>query len=485
AKEAIIEVERYDPMNSITQLCVFKIAVMEGNPHRALQAITTLKTLTSERLNNRDLLESEKSPTLFLNLATQFALQYRQRIVAERGLEYLSQVSEDIKETLAALKCLFHLIIPEVCHMPESENKMKQMDRLLIYLNTALLRFAQPFVEEPSILNFRICEADWFRKTAWNLALQSGKHPLRMKEFFMISYKLSLFCPSDQNLLISQKTCLLISAAVDLDQGRRAATTYEQAMLLNQSFEKINKCKHICSLLKQEGNSSHRKCRALLLLYEFEIKSKMHDPSLGSFLQSMWKIPDLERTTLERIAVLAMDKPAHYPTVAQEALKRLLVIHKSKNPMDTLNYSLCTHNLIDLSLLYGVSSTVDCPINEIWCHFRDALRVIAHTDGYPEREILWLMIKSWDIGILMYNWNNFEASEEWASMTLNFLDHLGSLKIHYETQVNLVFIELMEAIIKKKKYGSSEMPQRLEALIALPEDPNLVPSTMMSDHNPQ
>lgn len=46
----------------------------------------------------------------------------------------------------------------------------------------------------------------------------------------VISYQLSLFCPSDQGLLIAQKTCLLVAAAVDLEQGRKATTTYEQVM---------------------------------------------------------------------------------------------------------------------------------------------------------------------------------------------------------------------------------------------------------------
>lgn len=50
-------------------------------------------------------------------------------------------------------------------------------------------------------------------------------------DVLVISYQLSLFCPSDQGLLIAQKTCLLVAAAVDLEQGRKATKTSEQVML--------------------------------------------------------------------------------------------------------------------------------------------------------------------------------------------------------------------------------------------------------------
>lgn len=49
-------------------------------------------------------------------------------------------------------------------------------------------------------------------------------------DVLVVSYQLSLFCPSDQGLLIAQKTCLLVAAAVDLERGRKAPTTYEQVM---------------------------------------------------------------------------------------------------------------------------------------------------------------------------------------------------------------------------------------------------------------
>lgn len=45
------------------------------------------------------------------------------------------------------------------------------------------------------------------------------------------------------------------------------------------------------------------------------------------------------------------------------------------------------------------------------------------------------MIKSWNIGILMYSRNKYESAQRWAGLALDFLGHLGSLKTNYEAKV--------------------------------------------------
>lgn len=50
------------------------------------------------------------------------------------------------------------------------------------------------------------------------------------------------------------------------------------------------------------GDFSGDDCGAMLLLYEFEIKTKTNDPSLYSFLESVWRRPDIESRTLETMA---------------------------------------------------------------------------------------------------------------------------------------------------------------------------------------
>ncbi|XP_058392097.1 testis-expressed protein 11 [Diceros bicornis minor] len=451
AKEAVTEAEQRDPANIFTQFYIFKIAVLEGNSDRALQAITTLENLlTAEEPEENNLLTDRGSTVMLLSLAAQFALENGQQIVAGKALEYLAQYSEDPQQVLTALRCLFRLILPKVSQMPESENKKKEMDRLLTCLNIALLKLAHSFDGEASTSASRTNEAHWFRKIAWNLAVQCDKDPVTMREFFMLSYKLSQFCPSDQVILIAQKTCLLMAAAVDLEQGRKASTTFQQTKLLNRACEQIHKCRDIWNLLKETGDFSNDPCETLLLLYEFEVKAKMNDPFLDGFLESLWELPHLESKTFETIASLAMEMPAYYPSIALKALKRALLLHKKKESIDVMKYSKCMRNLINLLVPEGVLSTELRPPEEVWGYFEDALSLISHTEGYPEMEILWLMIKSWNTGIFLYGRSKYVSAEKWCGLALRFLDHLGSLKRSYETQMNVLYSELMEALDKNK-----------------------------------
>uniref|UniRef100_A0A8C5UW20 Protein ZIP4 homolog n=1 Tax=Microcebus murinus TaxID=30608 RepID=A0A8C5UW20_MICMU len=426
AKEAVTEAERHDPTNIFTQFYIFRIAILEENSDRALQAITTLKNLlTDKELEDNDLLTDRSSPTVLLSLAAQFALENGQQIVAGKALEYLAQHSEDPQEVLTALK-------------------KKEMDRLLTCLNIALQKFGQPFDEETSTLDSRTDEAHWFRKIAWNLAVQSDDDPVTMREFFILSYKLSQFCPSDQVILIAQKTCLLMAAAVDLEQGRKASTTFEQVMLLNRALEQIHKYNDIWNLLKQTGDFSNDPCETLLLLYEFEVKAKMNDPSLDSFLESVWELPHLESKTFETIASLAMEMPAYYPSIAVKALKRALVLHKKQESIDVLKYSTCC------LIIMGHSTDIDSATMSCNSNNCKTCTVFGFQEGYPETEILWLMIKSWNTGIFMYSRSKYVSAEKWCELALRFLDHLGSLKRSYETQMNVLYGKLVEALDKKK-----------------------------------
>lgn len=40
----------------------------------------------------------------------------------------------------------------------------------------------------------------------------------------------------------------------------------------------------------------------ILLLYEFEVRSKLNDPGLEAVLESVWNLPNLDTKTLESIA---------------------------------------------------------------------------------------------------------------------------------------------------------------------------------------
>ncbi|XP_012887068.1 PREDICTED: testis-expressed sequence 11 protein [Dipodomys ordii] len=458
AKLAVLEAERLDPTNIFTQFYVFKIAILENNSDKALQAIAALASvLKQEELRNNDLILSGISPTSLINLAAQFALANGQRVVAGKALEYLAQHSEDPKQALSSLKCLFRLVLPKFSQMPESENKKNEMNRLITYFNTALLKLTQLCDEQQNNRineDNRINEAHWFRKIAWNLAAQSQKEPMIMREFLMASYNLSLLCPSDKVILIAKSTCLLLATSIDLAQGRKAVTTIEENVLLNRVLDQIQKCKVIWNHLKQTGtNFSHHSFEALLLLYEFEAKIKMNDPSLDSFLETMWELPHLDSTILEAIATLAMESPVHYPSIALKALKKALQIHKTKESLNVLKYSKCMHSLIFILLPTRPLTAEFCPLKEIWSHFQDALSFISHNDGYPETEIVWLMTKSWNIGIFMYTKNKLISVEKWCGLALCFLNQLRLLKTRYEIRYynsalrNVDFIKLKYLVI--------------------------------------
>ncbi|KAB0372311.1 hypothetical protein FD755_016103 [Muntiacus reevesi] len=372
AKKAVIEAAQRDPRNIFTQFYIFKVSIVEGNSGRGI--------------NNG------------------------QEIVAVKALENLAKLSEDPQQVLTALKCLLRLFLPRVSQMPESENKKNEMNRLLTYFSTALLHLPQLFEGGAWPLISKINEAHWFRKTAWNLAMQCEKDPLSMREFFVFSYKLSQFCPSDQVILIAQKTCLLMAAAVDLEQGRKASTALEQEIMKYNHRE----CCIFASFL---GDFSGDPCETLLLLYEFEARAKLSDPLLDHFLAPMWELPHLESKTFETIAALAMEMPACYPSIALRALKKALFFYKRKESIDVLRYRL---------------------------------------EGYPEMEIVWLMIKSWNIGIYMYSRRMYVSTEKWCGLSLRLLDYLGSLKSTYETQVNILYSELVEALDKNKGSAFNE-----------------------------
>jgi hypothetical protein len=57
-----------------------------------------------------------------------------------------------------------------------------------------------------------------------------------------------------------------------------------------------------CILAFFTGDFSNDPCETLLLLYEFEVKAKMNDPSLDKFLEPVWELPHLGSKTFETIA---------------------------------------------------------------------------------------------------------------------------------------------------------------------------------------
>ncbi|NWI59750.1 TEX11 protein, partial [Calyptomena viridis] len=436
AKEAVKEAERCDPNSIFTKFSVYKIAVMENDIDKAVEAVFEMGKLAEKSLQHEDKLRVDKNTgTNLLSLAAQIALENDQQIVAIKALEYLSEHLQDCQQLFAALKCLVRLMLSKVM----AENREKRFGN--VFEHTSVLnstfsaahkRLAESFTEEEFTGDMRILEAHWFRKVAWNLAVQFKDSPEKMRDFFVLSFKLSQFCPSDKAVLIAQKTCLLMAAAIDLEMGRQEVAPSEQMEHFSQALQHLQTCKEIWKVLKLTGDFAKDPTDTLLLLYEFEARSKLNDPTLHNFMESVWEQPQTEIKTLEIIASLAMESPARYPVLCKKALKSALNLHRKQAVIDAVKFSKCLHSLINISLPTGLTDLDTCVLQEVWDYFEDALSVVNSTNAYPEMEILWLMTRAWNTGIFQYTVGKYKEAEQWCGLGMRFLNHLGSLKKSYE-----------------------------------------------------
>ncbi|XP_074456758.1 testis-expressed protein 11 isoform X2 [Larus michahellis] len=374
-----------------------------------------------------------------------------QQVVAIKALEYLSEHLQDCQQLFAALKCLVRLMLSKV--MAENEEKRDEdINSMLTYLTLAHKRLAGSFTEEKFTGDTRILDAHWFRKVAWNLAVQFRGYPEKMRDFFLLSFKLSQFCPSDKGVLIAQKTCLLMAAAVDLEMGRQQVTPSKQTELLTQALQHLQVCKEIWKVLKLTGDFAKDPTETLLLLYEFEARSKLNDPTLHDLMESVWEQPQIEVKTLEIIASLAMESPARYPVLCKKALKGALNLHRKQTVIDAEKFSKCLHSLINLSLPTGLTDLDACVLQEVWDYFEDALSVVSSTDAYPEVEILWLMTRAWNTGIFQYTVGKYKEAEQWCGLGMRFLNHLGSLKKSYEGHMIGLYSEVLDKLDRAKGF---------------------------------
>ncbi|NXS55719.1 TEX11 protein, partial [Brachypteracias leptosomus] len=431
AKEAVKEAERCDPNSIFTKFSIYKIAVMEKDTDKAVEAVIEMGKLAEKPSQHEDKLRvDENTGTNLLSLAAQIALESDQQIVAIKALEYLSERLQDCRQLFAALKCLIRLMLSKV--MAENEEKSDEdINSMLTYLTLARKRIAESLTEEKFTGDMRILEAHWFRKVAWNLAVQFRGCPEKMRDFFLLSFKFSQFCPSDKGVLIAQKTSLLMAAAVDLEMGRQVVPS-KQTELLTQALQHLQACKEIWKVLKLTGDFAKDPTDTLLLLYEFEARSKLNDPTLQNIMESFWEQPQIEVKTLEIIASLAMESPARYPVLCKKALKHALNLHRKQTVIDAVKFSKCLHSLINLTLPTGLTDWDACVLQEVWDYFEDALSIVSSTDAYPEMEVLWLMTRAWNTGIFQYIIGKYREAEQWCGLGMRFLNHLGSLKKSYE-----------------------------------------------------
>ncbi|XP_029296768.1 testis-expressed protein 11 [Cottoperca gobio] len=452
AKEAIKEAERCDPDSIFTQFSVYKIAMQENNVEKAAEAVNAMGHLYKSPVTSQDgLLVSENAASNLLSLAAQIALENEQQETAMKALESLCENSKDEAQVLTALRCLVRLVLSTI---EKSRDEMStpcrnvNMDVLLPYLKMALQKVSH---QSCMSVEQRTEEATWFRKIAWNSALQCESCPDRMRDFFVLSYQFSQLCPPDRTLLVGQKTCLLMAAAASLELCRKSPHS-TQTEELTQALEHIQICWEVWKTLKASGSFPMDPTDTLLLLYEFEARAKLNDPKVETVLESVLELEHVETKMLETIAALAMEPPAHFPLLCKKALRVALSLHKKQPQADLARCSKCVHSLIKLSLPSGVSEVEAHVLEEVWDYYEEALSIIAAApDDFPEMERLWLLTRAWNTGILLYSLAQYPEAEKWCGLAMSFIRHLGSLRESYETQMSGLYSEILDRLDKAKK----------------------------------
>ncbi|XP_077387770.1 testis-expressed protein 11 isoform X3 [Festucalex cinctus] len=308
AKEAIKEAERSDPDSIFTQFSIYKLAMHENDVARAAKAVDMMVLLSKNV--EADGPVSENSASNLLCQAAQIALENKQQELAMKVLENLSKTSKDEGLVLKSLRCLVRLVFTTIEERTD-EKRDWNPDALLPYLKTALQKLSQ---RSGLTMEQYTEEANWFRKIAWNSALQCEGKPDRMRDFFVFSYQLSQMCRPDRTILVAQKTCLLMAAATALDFCRTtsdadrvcgpssASQTGSMTKDLRQVLEHIALCAEVWKTLKATGSFPKDQTDTLLLLYEFEARAKLNDPEVANVLDSVLEQDNVEAKVLETIA---------------------------------------------------------------------------------------------------------------------------------------------------------------------------------------
>ncbi|XP_030622153.1 testis-expressed protein 11 [Chanos chanos] len=452
AKEAVTEAVHCDPNSIFTQFSLYKIAILENNVNKATEAVREIGRLAQAPVTNEDrVLMTEHAAANLLSLAAQIALENEQQDTAMKALESLCEHSRDVTQLLTALRCLVRLVLSKM-EEEIDESRNASLDILLSYLNMGLQKLSQ-MNQGLNLGGDQLSEeANWFRKIAWNSALRCENSPARMRDFFVLSYRLSLMCPTNKGLLMGQKTCLLMAAAASLELCRTSSHSEQQTELLTQALEYIQTCREVWRTVKASGDFSHDPTDTLLLLYEFEARAKLNDPTLESVLESVLELENIEAKVLETVAALAMEPPAHFPVLCKKALKTALSLYRRGPRMDPTQYSKCLHSLIQLSLPSGVCEVEPRVLEEVWGYYEEALSIIGSApEDFPELEVLWLLTRAWNTGILLYSLAQYPDAERWCGLGMSFLRHLGSLQESYQTQMSGLYGEVLDRLDKAKK----------------------------------
>ncbi|CAG5129155.1 unnamed protein product, partial [Candidula unifasciata] len=288
-------------------------------------------------------------------------------------------------------------------------------------------------------------EALWFMKLTWNMALQSKGDPFCMKEFFNLCFQLLSLCAADVENYSRHQNCLLMSCAACLQLARQTKdqntlqSLLEEVLIHVEEYRQAEKSNQN-TVWAQEASSS---ADMFLLIYEFEALTKLKDQRSELVLERAFSLPILDPKLFHTLAALAVDPPANNRRLSMRALKVAIRQHLQMDSPDFIRCSADVRNLIELSM----SGNED----EALGYFKETFEMIERRakEKYPEIEILWLMTKSWNYGLHLYNCGKFQESEQWCGMSMRFLKYLSSVKDDYEEQMMSLYQEIMNCLDKQ------------------------------------
>ncbi|KAL8572308.1 hypothetical protein ACOMHN_019248 [Nucella lapillus] len=267
--------------------------------------------------------------------------------------------------------------------------------------------------------------------TAWTVALRCEEDPANMKDLFMLCYQM-MSVSGDQGggSVGHRRTCLLMATAACLQRAKTASEQPDTKALLEEALQFVCEYKSLDSKLLDGGatDDKRRASQVLMLLYEFEALTKLSDARAEAVLERALVMPTPEPKLFESIAALAMDSPARQSRLSMRALKVAIHTHLQCPQPDFSQCSKDIHQLIEQSLT--------CNEDEAFAYFKETADVLDKKaqGGYPQMEAVWLMTKSWNIGVRHFCCGSYTEAERWCAMSMRLLPHIGSLRDSYEDQ---------------------------------------------------
>uniref|UniRef100_A0A2C9KXZ1 Protein ZIP4 homolog n=1 Tax=Biomphalaria glabrata TaxID=6526 RepID=A0A2C9KXZ1_BIOGL len=261
--------------------------------------------------------------------------------------------------------------------------------------------------------------------------------------------ELLTLCPLNIGNYIQSNHCLLMSCAACLqivknEQDKSLVQDVLEEVLKNieqyrQGEQRIEK--YIWAqvspnfILGVQTKSSQEE--KLLHLYKFQALLKLNDARAETVIDSALLLPNSDPKLFHTFAAAALDPTVNNAKLGAKALKISIRLHLEASTPDYVKCSADLRNLIEFVMNRNEEE-------EALIYLEEAVGVIDKAKGlYPEIEIVWLMTRSWNYGLLQYNCCKYPEAEKWCCKSIKFLKYLSSAKENYEEQMITLYQDLL------------------------------------------